>query len=174
MGQETSQTRLATTNGAGPPDFFSAKAPTAQRRQRIMSIATDGWRAATSRPLSWLLVLFRQRTDRGLCFLHVVQRQFPGLDKMCHHGLGPTAKQVQQVVDQSALRGITGDRGLENIGVADPLYATESLLAFQAVDRGLNRREGGSAALGERLMDLANGAGTLRPQRLHDPKFELR
>ena len=52
---------------------------------------------------------------------------------MRHHGLGAAAEQAQELVDQSALRGVAGDDGFEDVGVADFLDAADGLLGFQVV-----------------------------------------
>jgi hypothetical protein len=73
-------------------------------------------------------------------FFYVGQGEPTGLDEMGHHGLGSTAEQGEQVVDQFPLGDVATDRRFEDMEIADLPDATEGFLAFQTVNRGLDRR----------------------------------
>ena len=104
-------------------------------------------------------------------FLHIVQSERAGSDKVRHDPLGAAAEESQQV---PVVRGVAGDHRFENMSVADLLDAAERLFTFQPVDGGLNRRIRGSVRFGKRLLDLSNGRRASGPERLHDLKFQLR
>src|SRR5207249_5887345 len=75
---------------------------------------------------------------------------------------------------ETALRVIARDQGLENIRVADPLDAAERLLPLQSIDDSLHSGVSRSAKLRKCLLNLANGACALLPERLQHLQFQLR
>ena len=91
---------------------------------------------------------------------------------MRHHRLRPSAEQPEQVVDQAAVRRVAADHGLEDVRVTDLLGAADHLLGLQPIHHGLHRRVGRPAALRKGIVDFADGAGAVRPQRLHDVQLQ--
>jgi hypothetical protein len=51
-----------------------------------------------------------------------------------HYGLCLVAKEAEQLIDQSALSGISRNHNLEDIGVADFLHTAQGPLLFQPVN----------------------------------------
>src|SRR6185503_15297105 len=125
--REISSTRPAIASNGPGPDCSSRKAPRGQSRPRTALIATSGSPAVKGLPDSWLLVLSCECSDELLGVLDVVQGELAGLNQVRHHRLGSTAEQGQQVVDQAALRRITGDHRLENVRIADPFGSPQCL-----------------------------------------------
>jgi hypothetical protein len=82
-------------------------------------------------------------------------------------------RQAQSNVEQSPLRGITGDSGLKNVEVTDLLDASHGSLCLQPINGCLNRRVGWPTFFGKRFLNFPNGSLALTPQRIHDLKFEL-
>ena len=64
-------------------------------------------------------VLFLELAKNLLGFLYFRKRELAGLEKVRHDKLGAPAEQGQQVVDQLALGDVAGDRGFEDVEVAD-------------------------------------------------------
>ena len=75
------------------------------------SIARDGLPRATDQGTSSWFVLFRWVPESFLGLFHVIQGEFPGFDEVRHHELGPAAEYRQQLVNEPALRIITGSSG---------------------------------------------------------------
>src|SRR5439155_5986727 len=121
---------------------------------------------ATDPHTSLRFVLSGRLLQSLLGFLDVLQGEFPGLHEVRHHQLGASAEYSQQFVNEAALRILARNDGLEDIGVADSLDATKRLLTFQAIDDRLHGCVSGSARLGKRLLNLANGAHPFLPKRL--------
>ena len=105
--------------------------------------------------------------------MNVVESQLPGFDQVRHYRLGPTAEHTEEVVDQSALRGVTGDHGLENVRIADLLRAPQRLLVFQTIDGSLDGGVSWPSALGEGFLNFADRARATAPESLHDLYFQL-
>ncbi len=112
--------------------------------------------------------------DQLFGFANVGARQLAGLHQMGHHGLGASAKKIQQIVDETAAYFAPRDYGLEDVGVADLSDAPDCALLFQAVDDGLDARVRRAIRLRERLLNLANRQPSVFPEFFHDLKFSLR
>src|SRR5438045_4578179 len=100
------------------------------RRTSASALRSPLWPTAASLGF----ILFRQPAKRLFRLTHIVHGELSGFDEMGHYRLGPAAKQTQQLVDQAALCGLPGDGGFEDVGIADLLDATQSLLTFQAIN----------------------------------------
>src|SRR5262249_13393556 len=120
------------------------------------------------------LSLAGELLQRVFGFVHILQRESTGFDQMGHEWLHPRAEQTEQLIDKPSLRGPTGDRRLEHVGIADLLCTPQRLLALEAVHHRLNRRVGGPGSLRKALLDLAHRAGTELPEPFHDLQLELR
>src|SRR5579862_5630133 len=175
-------TRAHTAPGRGSFSKRAQEAPPRRRRAWIaisdlpperQSRAMPASRKKES-PAASLPLLFREFSHGFLRLAHVVERQLAGLHQVRHYRLYPPAKKTEQVVDQSALRRVPRDRGLENMRVADFLHALQHLLAFHAVDRRLDGRIRRPVALREKFLNLANRRRAAIPERFHDLKLQLR
>src|SRR5688500_5981800 len=81
-------------------------------------------------------------------------------------------EQRQQVVDQSRVRLVTSDRGLEDVRVADSLDAPQRTFLLQPIHHRLHAGVGGPSLLRQRFVNLADGTGTMGPQRFHDAELD--
>src|SRR5579863_1761480 len=172
-GSGTSPTRPTIANTGPRPDSAAVPASAAIRQRRKGWIARDGWRLGKDRARSLRFLLSRIFPESLLGFFDVIEGEAARFHQMGHHQLGPAAEERQQFVNQPALGIFTGDCGFENIGVADPLDATEGLLPFQAIDGGLYGGISRPAELGKRFLNLANGAGAFLPERFQDLQFQF-
>src|SRR5436309_4504350 len=153
---ETSAKPPATADSGLPHDFSSTEAPAGPRLPQTASIATGGSPKTIGIPGSFRPVLpidgcalsglrshpftSRELSKSLLGFLDVFQGEIARFDQTRHDRFRTAAEQTQQFVDQPVLRGVTRNRRLENVRVADPLCAPEGALAFHTVDRCLYGR----------------------------------
>src|SRR5438093_11303683 len=115
----------------------------------------------------------RELSKSLLGFLDVFQGEIARFDQTRHDRFRTAAEQTQQFVDEPVLRGVTRNRRLENVRVADPLCAPEGALAFHTVDRCLYGRVRRPVLLRECFVNLSNGACAPSPERLHHLKLQL-
>src|SRR5215469_6734400 len=93
---------------------------------------------------------------------------------MGNHGLNPSTKQREQIVNQLSLCAIPGNGGLEDVKVPNFLDSANGPLVLEAVNHRLNSGVSRAPLFRERLLDLPNGCDSANPQRLHNPKLEFR
>jgi hypothetical protein len=58
-------------------------------------------------------------------FLDVVERQRPGFHQSSHERFGTTVEQAEQLLNERGVGLVTGNRRVDDGGIADPLDATE-------------------------------------------------
>src|SRR5688572_17755699 len=151
--------------------WFAIDESEARPQRQTASTATNGSPAAGIRN-SFRFFLSGKFSKFLLCFLYILEGQVPGLYHMRHDRFA--AEQAEQFIDQPALSSLPRDHGLKDVGFADPLGATKSLLSLQPVDHCLHRGKGGPVPFRECLLQFADGARAARPERLHDLKFKSR
>src|SRR5262249_21105554 len=139
-----------------------------RRRPRTVSIATSD-----SRWGSFRFFLFPQLAECSLRLLYVVECEFARFDQVRHHRLRASAEESEQVVDETALRGIPRDHGFEYVGITDLFYAAHRLFRLQAIDGGLYGRISRPVLFRKSFLNLPDGAGSEVPEGIHDLKFEL-
>src|SRR5262245_16387253 len=92
---------------------------------------------------------------------------------MSHHWLQPVAEELQEIVDQTALGRVSRGHGLKDMRMADLLDPPKSVLLLHTVDGGLNGCIRGPIPFRKGFLNLADGAGTLRPEHLHYRELQL-
>ena len=53
--------------------------------------------------MSFRFILSRELPKNFLRFLHIVQREFSGVDQVRHNGLSPASERVQEFINQTLL-----------------------------------------------------------------------
>src|SRR5262249_30278404 len=130
--------------------------------------ATSDRRASRARS-SLLLGRFLEHLPR---LLDVLERDLAGLDQVRHQRLRAAAEEIEQIVDEPALRGVARHQGLAYVSTADLLRAPHGPLGLQAVHERLHGGVCGPGRLGQLLLDLADRRGAVGPEGFHD--LELR
>src|SRR5207245_10714541 len=103
MGRETSWTRLTRPQNARVLDFAAESSSRGQRRQGRVWTAISGSRMRKKFRGSLALPLSCGLPERLLGFLDVVDRQFAGLHEASDHRCRVSAKQIQQLINESSL-----------------------------------------------------------------------
>src|SRR5262245_57758794 len=104
--------------------------------------------------------------------MHVIERQFAGLDEMSHHRCCAAAKEIEQFVDQFAVCVSSGYCRFEDVRIADLANTADNLLDFEAINNGLNRRISRLSFSGKTFLNVPNRRRALGPECLHNLQFE--
>src|SRR5437764_6716616 len=75
-----------------------------------------------------------QLAESLLRFLYIFKCELAGFNQVRHHRLRAPTEEREQIIDQLALRGITGNRRRENVEVPDLLDPAHSLYCFQSIN----------------------------------------
>src|SRR3954468_12999395 len=116
-----------------------------------MSTAKDG-RLQTE---SFVLILLRESAQSLFRVVDVFLGQPSALDHVCHEQIGPAAEYTEDFIDKSPLYRRAGNRGLEDMGVADLLGPAQGFLCLKSINRCLHGRVGRPIRFGKRLLNLA-------------------
>src|SRR5215472_3610505 len=143
---------------------MQASAATPRRRRRW--IARDDSTTVKDRLGSLRLVLSGKFLKRLFGFLHVVKREFSRFHQVRHHQPGAAAEYCQQLINQTALRILTGDDCLEDVCIADALGKAKGLFPFQAIHNRLYGSVGRPVRTRKGFLNLSNGARAFLPEGL--------
>src|SRR6185369_684134 len=128
-------------------------------------------RATCRTTYSFLLSL--QLAQRLLGIFNVSESELARFDQMGHDGLGAATKKGQQIVNKLALCMVARDGGLEDVKISHLLDPAQGVLPFQAIYRGLDCGVRRALALGETLLNVADGGGPAAPEYVHDLEFQF-
>jgi hypothetical protein len=105
--------------------------------------------------------------------LDVVEGELAGLGELGDEGLGATAEEGEEFVEEAALGGLAGNKGRKDVEVADLFDAAERAFFLEAVHDCLNRGVGGTPGFGDGLLDFTDRGLAGGPESLHDGEFGL-
>jgi len=92
---------------------------------------------------------------------------------MSQDRLRSPAEQCQKIVDQTSLRGLAGNRRIENMKIADFPDAACGFFPLEAVNGRLDGRVRRPVLLRKGFLDLAYGARAAGPARASGLQFAL-
>src|SRR5262249_53871038 len=98
----------------------------------------------------------------------IPEGQCAGLEKVGYQQTGRSAKQIQQIVDQSASELALVDHRLKQLRVANLLHLTQRALLLQPAHKRLNGRISDPLFLRQTVANLADGTGAKLPILLED------